>query len=89
MRFLRVVLTILSVFGALLLLGFTADILNGYSRVKPPLVALIVGGALTLIVNAFYLFRIAPKGVPSRLARLFSLWIDAKEQELKDRVSRK
>ena len=83
MRILRVLLIIFSILGALFLLGF----LDVYEiEVNPAIVAL---GALMLIVNAFYLFRTASKSVPSRLANLFSLWIDAKERELKDRAPRR
>ena len=41
---------------------------------------------LLLIANVFYLFRSDPKAAPSRVVKLPNLWIDAKEQELKDRV---
>ena len=41
---------------------------------------------LALIANVFYLFRSDPKAAPSRLVKLLNLLIDAKEQELKDRV---
>ena len=42
-----------------------------------------------LIANVFYLFRSDPKAAPSRLVKLLNLWIDAKEQELKDSVRAK
>ena len=88
MRILRMVLIVLSVLGTLMLIALTAQQLNRY-RVQPVEIALLIGCVLALIANIFYLSRTAPKGTPSRLARLFNLWIDAKEQEFKDRVSQK
>jgi hypothetical protein len=49
-------------------------------------VAFVVGLALNLV----YLIR-CPPGIPkspSRLRKLFSLWLDAKEPELRDRIGK-
>jgi hypothetical protein len=45
-------------------------------------------GVLALVLNVVYLGSLAPR-TPTRLGKLFSLWLDAKEKELKDRASRK
>jgi hypothetical protein len=44
--------------------------------------------AVLLFVNFFYLYseKREPSAPPRRLARLFSLWLDAKESELRRRA---
>jgi hypothetical protein len=41
-----------------------------------------------LVLNLAYLV-LCPPGNPSRLRTLFSLWLDAKERELRDRAGPK
>ena len=59
------------------------DILNRNMYTVP-----LLFGVLALVLNVVYLGSLAPR-TPTRLGKLFSLWLDAKEKELKDRASRK
>jgi len=85
MNLLRYVL----VAGTLALLGFflyvqATERLTGPDRLVLPMV--IIG----LVLNLVYLIR-CPPGIPkspSRLRKLVSLWLDAKERELRDRAGK-
>jgi hypothetical protein len=78
---------ILAITLGCLCLGAFAIYTKPYQFRYDPWPPVLIGGGLLL--NLGYVWLSSPSRTPNRIWRLFCLWLDVKEAELKDRVKPK
>jgi hypothetical protein len=83
---LRTILTIASAFGLFIACGMGLDTRPTYNIDQR--IGFFFLAAL-LALNLLHLFLTRPTAGGSRLWRLVTLWLDAKEKELRDRIGAK
>jgi O-antigen/teichoic acid export membrane protein len=89
MWLLRYFLLLASV-GALALVAYAFAHLRRYPPPPSDEPVILIGIGILLILNLIYVFKCPPFGIrqKSRLLKLGSLWLDAKERELRERADK-